>query len=165
MAYATPAQMLQLFDSRILGDLVQDVGQRVNPTNLLADTNLALALSTAAGQINSAALIGQRYTVLEMQALTGDDAAFLTSINAWLAFGILCARRGRDPKEHPEYEKALEMLEMLRKGESILNVPGDVSVGTAQINFPSWQSYVNVNSLRTRTPKYYPQRPLQSPAT
>jgi len=163
MAYTTASQAMALIDNRLLGDLVSDSGQRVTPSGLLTDPNLATALSTAAGQINSAALVGQRYTVAELKALTGDDAAFLVMLNTWLAFGILCSRRGRDAKEHPEYVKATEMLETLKTGEAVFNVAADVSVGTAQTSFPSFADYATVNSLRERTGHYFPVRPVQNP--
>lgn len=153
---------MTLIDQRLLGDLVSDSGTRVTPSALLTDPNLATALSTAAGQINSAALVGERYTVAELHALTGDDGNFLAMINAWLAFGILCSRRGRDAKEHPEYVKATELLEMLKDGEAVFNVPADVAVGTPQQNFPSFADYATVNSLRERTRHYFPVRPVQN---
>lgn len=164
MAYCTPAQLQQILDVRLIGDLLADTGVRVDPGAQLTNANLANALSIAAGQINSAALVGERYTVLELSNLTGDDAAFLTMLNAWLSFGILCSRRGRDAKEHSEYVQALETMEHLKTGSAIFNVAADVAVGVGSINFVSAQNYATVNSLRFATPYYYPVRRTQNPA-
>lgn len=164
MPYATPSQALTYLDARAVGDLVNDTGVRVFPSDLLTNPVFLAALSTAAGQINAAALVGERYTILELQSLTGDDAAYLQMINSWLALGVLCARRGRDAKEHVEYVNALTILDQLREGSAIFNVAADVSAGIPQTNFVSSQTYSTVNSLRTRTPHYFPQRVPQYPA-
>lgn len=164
MAYCTNQQIQQIIDARLLGDLVVDTGIRQTPSQLNSDANLTLALSTASGLINSAALVSERYTVAELQGLTGDDANFLVMMCAWLAFGILCSRRGRDPKERPEYEQVLQMIEDLKQGAKMFNVAADVAVGTPNEDFPSAQNYQTVNTLRTATNFYYPIRRNQNVA-
>jgi len=160
MPYATPTDLMTFVDARLIGDLCEDAGNRLTPTQILADPNVAAALSAAAGTINAAVLVGARYTVAQLEAVTGDDAVFIQMLNSWLAFGVLCGRRGRDPKEQPEYVQSLETLEQIKKGAEMFNVgPGQNQV--PQTNFISAANYQAVGTLRARTPELFPVRRLQ----
>ena len=164
MAYATPSDFLSRYDARTTGDLVGDIDQRLSPTQLLTNANLITALSNASGQMNSAALFSERYTVQQLQALTGDDLAFLVGLTCDLAFGRLNVRRGNDPKKLPTYQEALELLDMLRKGSEIFNVPGIQGVQASE--FPSYSTYQNVNLLRDATlSRFFPIRRQQFPTS
>jgi|SRR5579884_1361147 len=165
MSYAQPSDLLARYDARVLGDLVNDAGTRQTPTQLLTDPNLAAALASAAGTVNAAALVGQRYTVGELSALTGDDLAFLVNVNCALAFGLLNQRRGNDPMKFPAYAEAREVLDMLRDGKAIFNVPADVAAGTPQDQFPSAAAYAAINLLRDAAGRYFAVRRRQVPAS
>lgn len=166
MSYCTPAQLLQFIDDRLIGDLIYDNGVRATQTQILTDSNVILALSTASGQINSAALTAQRYTVAELNGLTGDDQNLLIMMTAWLAFGILCQRRGRPAENNPQvqvsYKETLELLNQLRRGDTLFNVAGNVAVGVANEMFMTNAQWQAVNTLRSATPKYFPTRRIQN---
>ena len=124
-AYCTPAQMLTFHDAQLIGQLVSDVGTPVSAPSLLSNATLALLLSSAAGQIETACTVGGRYRAQDLLAMAQDTgsngAAYLAELNAHLAFGKLRQRRGyRTEDEFPEVKEARETLERLRLGERIL---------------------------------------------
>jgi hypothetical protein len=160
MAYATPTNLLSYIDARLIGDLALDTGVRLTPTQILTDPNVAAALSSGAGEINSCVLVGQRYTVAQLNALTGDDAALLQMLNSWLAYGILCSRRGRDPKERPEYVQTQETLKQISQGAELFNTPQGQS-GLPQTNFMTAAQWQSVNTIRSATPQLFPVRRQQ----
>lgn len=163
MSYAIPSDLLARYDVNTVGDLVNDNNQRQTPTQLATNVNLLTALSNAAGVINSAALFSERYTVAQLQALTGDDLAFLVGINCDIAMGRLALRRSNDPAKFPAYVEAMELLEHLRTGHNIFNVPGIQGVTASE--FPSFTTYSQVNLLRDAClNRYFPIRRFQNQA-
>jgi len=162
MPYLTNAQFLMSYDARSTGDLVNDAGIRATPNQLLNDPVLNEMISQASGGINQAALIGGRYTVAQLQALTGDDAAILRRYTAKLAFVYLCNRRGIYPKEFTRAEEeSNKFLDQLRLGTLIFNVAGDVADGNATINFPSMAAYRGINQLRDACSRAFVTRRIQ----
>ena len=162
MPYASPDDMLLRYDARTIGDLVNDNNNRQTPTQLQTNAALLAALSSASGEINSATLYGERYTVLELQSLTGDDQEFLTALNCDLAFGRLNLRRGNDPAKFPAFIQAKELLERLRQGSLLFNVAGDVATGVVAEEFPSYTTYATVNLVRDFTRgRFFPVRRYQ----
>ncbi len=148
--------MLARFDARVLGDLVNDTGVRQTPTQLLTDPNLAAALDDGAGMITSAALYGERYTVAQLLALTGTDQAFLIRLNCNLTFGLLQQRRGNDPTEFPSYVEALQILELIKSGSRLFNVPADTQAGVPESYYATAQNIATVNLLTNAARPYFP---------
>jgi hypothetical protein len=104
--------MLKPYDSRLLGDLVTDTGQRVQPYALLADPNLQAALDDAAGMIDAAVFVNNRYASVDLAGLTGQDLAFLLRLNSDLALILLMQRRGSDAvSKLPQYSWCMEWLQ------------------------------------------------------
>lgn len=164
MAYASPAIMLTYYDNRILGDLCSDVnGVRVSPAALLTDPNLAQALSTGAGQINAAVLVAQRYTVAELQALTGDDAALLQWLNSALAYCRLRSRRGVKLDDITDCKDAANMLAALEAGTAVFNIFANQEAGIPESGFPAAVIYAQTNLMRDYANRYFPVRRYQQP--
>src|SRR5690242_5903704 len=116
MSYATNPDMLARYDARTVGDLVNDTDIRQTPDQLLTDANLTAALSDACGMVNTAAVVGQRYTPAELAALTGDDLNILKRLVCDIAFVYLANRRGVKPAQYEDaYTRSMEMLGMLKK--------------------------------------------------
>jgi len=166
MSYAQPSDLISRYDARVLGDLCEDTGTRVNPTGLLTDSNVLTALNDGAAMIDMAAQVGERYTQVQLAALTGTDQAALFRLNCDLAFIYLCQRRGLKPPQYEEaYKRSEEVLTRLKDGALVFNVAGDVGSGVETINFPSTQAYASVNTIRTATPSLFPQRRVQVPSS
>ena len=65
-SYANGTDFLTRYDARLIGDLVRDDGTQENPATLPTNTNLLTALSDAYGDIVAAAVVGDRYTVAQL---------------------------------------------------------------------------------------------------
>lgn len=118
-SYCTPAEMLMLFDTRFLGDLVFDDGTRATEAQLLASTKLQFILDAASGELESACCVGGRYTAADLAALTGVTRSRLSELVAWLAIGKLMGRRNPSVEKYPQIADAREDLQMLREGVRI----------------------------------------------
>ncbi len=167
MAYATPQDFINRFDARVCGDLVNDSGNRITASQLMIDDVIQACLDDGAGEINIATLVGQRYTVAQLEALTGVDMAVLVRLNCDIAFYLLALRRGvaLNEMQKERREEAKNLLTNLKNGERIFNVPGDVSKGTLDYNFPSIQSYDTLNLLRDASRRYFVGRREQHPVS
>jgi phage gp36-like protein len=160
VSYAQISDIQLKFDQRLLGDLASDGNVRV--TNLTGNPVIQSALDAASGQINSAILKGERYTVADLQALTGVDAAFLIDLTCNLAFLKLRIRRGMPIDGFPYLDQALATLEALGTGQAVFNVPAVLEAGVPIDEFPSMQYWARLNLLRDRaTPGYFSIRRYQ----
>jgi phage gp36-like protein len=125
MAYADPADMKKRYDHRRLGQLVKDDGTQATEAALDADDNLLECIDDACGMVNSYALRGGRYTVEDLEALTGVDLKFLKRLVCDLTYGLLVQRRGYTGSEldslAPGYKTALAWLDKLAEGSLIFN--------------------------------------------
>lgn len=163
MAYTTPTLLMNYYDQRIIGDLASDNSVRLTPTQILTDPNVAQAISTGAGIINASVLQGQRYTVIQLQALTGDDAALLQWLNSALAYCRLRSRRATKYDDIQDCKDAQDMLAALASGAAVFNIAGNEQAGLPQSGFPALTIYAHTNLMRDRAYKYFPTRPLQLP--
>lgn len=124
-SYATPADMLVFYDIRPVADLVNDTGVRTggspnpSPATVEASPILQNALDRASGFMEAACLRSDRYTVLDLQSLTGVSLQFLKGIVCDLAMGLLYRRRPDKGKPPAAYGEALKWLEELASGERI----------------------------------------------
>jgi phage gp36-like protein len=160
MPYASITDLSNRIDVRILGDLVSDTNTRV--TNLTNNTILNVCLSGATGEINAACLVGERYTVVELSSLTGDDQAILTDLCCWLAFKRLRMRRGLPLVDFPQIDDAETFLQLLRNGDRTFNLEEQEAAGNPTNFFPSLSYYVQWNDIRDYAYRYFPLRRDQS---
>lgn len=126
--YASPADTFVYHDWQQVADVLRD-GDDPRPTRagLLDSTSDAGAmlvrfLKLASGEIESACLVGQRYTPSDLAALTGAGAELLKKLTADLCFYRLTERRqpaSSDPKQIPGAASALTTLQMLESGERV----------------------------------------------
>jgi phage gp36-like protein len=152
--------MCARYDVRILGDLVSDSNTRV--TVLQGNVILQQALDSAAGEIDSYALRGGRYTLAQLQGLTGQDQQFLFDLNCALAFCRLRLRRGVPASDFPQCEWAQKMLEDLAAGKTIFATLGAELSGLPFTDFIPQPNYNLMNLLRDRaTPGQFTPRRRQ----
>ncbi len=163
-AYASIADMLKRYDVRTVGDLINDDGTAADSVAVAADANgvIAAALETAAGEIESACLRGKRYTVADLTALTGNSLALLKHLNCKIAFWLLWERR--PVWDQDQYEQAKNaprgMLDQLKRGESIFDVPAVETAGNPSVTGPTRADLTRLNLIRDRLHRYYPDRHL-----
>lgn len=162
MSFATPAQFLERFDARDVGDLCADDGVSVDRIALLTDANLQAALDDASGLVLAALNVAGRYTEADLTGLAGVSAKYLVRVTCEIALALLWGRRPLYRLE--ERKAALEVaeahLERLRKGEHVLAVPDNIAAGTPSIDGPTAVQIDSLNLVRDRVNNYYPHRVL-----
>lgn len=133
--YATPNDMLARMDLRLVGDLVRDDGTQATASDLQTDVNLATALAGASGQVESACLAGEFYSVADLQALTGASLAMLKDIVCWLAYGRLRRRRGvSEASDDPAYAEAKKLIDDLHDGKRIFAFAETEAAGLPKVS-------------------------------
>jgi phage gp36-like protein len=151
MPYATPAELLVRYDARRVGDLVSDTGDR--DTNPVASPVLAACLDDASGHIDSACRVGGRYSTTELDTMVGNGSSLLIRLTCDIAYGLLVARRGYSATDQqamaPNYKPALDMLELIRKGERVFDIynGGDPDEGSSVT--------ATAKVMKARTAGYY----------
>lgn len=159
MSFATPAEFLERYDARIFGDVVRDNDEQATPAELLTDPNLQAALNDASGLIESACLVGERYTPTDLEALTGNSLYHLKRICCDVAMALLLQRRpSSDPdKDTERLEIAEKHLDKLRDGERVFYRGDNVDqAGVPDTTGPTTVDLENLNSIRRRVRNYYP---------
>ncbi len=160
MAYATTAQMLERFDARPIGDMVDDTDQQVPADELLTNPVLIAMLDDASGDIDAALSVGGMYTAADLASLTGNSAKHLVRITCEIAYAYLLRRRGIVPAD--EHQAAMELaeshLERLRQGVNVFNVPQREDAALIDTAGPSAVTFENMNLIRDRTHNYFPER-------
>lgn len=121
-SYCTPAQALNFMDSTMIGDLVDDQGNRVTENELLTNEKFQACLDSASGELEMAALVGERYTPDDLLALTGVMAVKLQELVAWLAIPKLLGRRNPALEKYDQIEDARDMLSAIRQGIRIFGL-------------------------------------------
>jgi len=161
-AYADASDMIARYDSRTLGELVKDDGQREEEVDLATNGKMTTALSTATGHVNAACLRGNRYTVAELEALTGESAEYLNDIVCAQAFWILWRRRpyGDDALRKAAKEEADVAVDQLRSGDMVFDITAQKDAGIPQIDTiaratisSEWEMVVD-----KARPRFYPRR-------
>lgn len=152
--YLTAAGLWAFVTPEIVGDALRPGQDDPRPSRLaLEDTtrepgstlnNLLLA---ASGELESAALVGKRYAVADLQALTGSGRQHLYRIVAGLAMWLVGGRlkpATADPGQIPGAVFAHEQLKALRDGEAVFGFVESGAAGLPEVAAP--------DPTRTRTP-------------
>lgn len=167
MPYATPAEMLQRYDARLLGDLASDTGTAVDPGDLPANANLLAVLIDASGSVDAAVYVGNRYTPAQMASLSTTAAAFVRRLTCDFALIFLKRRRGRfdAEKDGPLLKEVNESLAALRDGKDLLLLSGqtEAPASTIELARPELVTVDRPRTIQSRTNNYYPQPRIGSP--
>jgi len=142
MSFATVPQFLQRYDQRIIADLCQDADLPPSFSELLVDPIVQAMLNDAAGDIVLACVPAQRYSDADLATIAtsvdasgnpSPSASVLIRLNSILAMVKLYERRtyplDQIAKNVGGWEWALELLEMLRNGNRVFDLPNQVSAG------------------------------------
>lgn len=162
MALLTADELLDIIDSRRIGDQVLDDNMRATVADMtnattVAGRRVAVAIAGAEGEFYSAVTVGARYTIFDIEAMVNNiDAAIrncgssnlIRQIVANLAYGILLKRRTLPASDFeaaaPGYFEAQQKLVMLRNAERIFP---DIA-GVPEAGLPGTASSIpDVNSL------------------
>lgn len=162
-AYATPSDMLIHADARDIGDLVTDDGTQVFPAALLTNQILLEFLKRSSGDVESALVVGNRYSTAQLENLTGNSRAKLVDLVCDLTVIRLLKRRpGKDLEQLKLMSEMADVkLDRLRKGENIFDLTEIRNAGVAAVDGPSTLDFQDLNLVRDRVgSRYYPQRVL-----
>ncbi len=160
MPYSTPADMLQRYDARLVGDLVSDNGVQVPAGDLPTNGVLLSVLLDASAAVDAAVYVGNRYTPAQMASLSTTAAAFVRRLVCDLGLVYLKRRRGRFD---PERDGALlteinSTLDALRDGKDLLLMTDTPSTaGTMELVQPQLIRVPARHTIRHRTQNYYPE--------
>lgn len=133
MSFATPDDMMLRYDVKRLGALINDDNTLTAASGLPKSDVLQAMLDDGAGMIEAATTTGGRYSIADLNTLTGVSQAFLIRLNCDLAFGLLVGRRGFSAIDAnqmaPAYQGALKLLDALREGQWIFPTDAAIAAG------------------------------------
>ena len=164
MAYATPADMMARYDARDIGQLCGDDKITVSAIDLPTNVPCLTALNDAAGDVDGALMVGNRYSAVDLATLTDNSTFKLIRVNCDIAMMYLLGRR---PGWNPEKAKAIrelaeDHLERLRKGENTFNIQKSMDAGEPVVDGPTMADFVTgpnaLNLIRDRVRNFYPPR-------
>lgn len=122
-AYLTAADFLARKDLRSVAQFCSDDPNNPVPDGSVAtNPNLLAALNAASGMLESAVLTSERYSVSDLQSLSGVSSEYMKSLLADIGMYLIMTRRpGPSPPETvvTSYEMALQALDALSRGERI----------------------------------------------
>lgn len=157
--YCTPAAFLRYADARTAGDLVGDVGQRVDPVSLLTDAVLAAALLRASGDVEAACLAGERYRPADLTALSGTAGGeYLAGLVADLALGYLYRRRPDKGQAPGCVGDALAKLAQVKQGEAVFGIVEVEQAGRASHEVEDAQDVEDRALTATAMSRYFGTR-------
>lgn len=164
-AYATAADLIARKSSATLGALASDSDTEVAEGSLASDPKITAALLSASGAIESALVVGGRYTAAQLASLGTNANAYLVHMTCEIAMAYLYARKPTFFSD--EYKAALDLqdtyLERLRKGQNVFNIDENVAAGAPSYASPSVAEVDSLGLIVDRArARYYPPRFSQS---
>lgn len=164
-SFATGDDFLTRYDARLIGDLVRDDSTQEDDASLPQNPVLLAMLDDAFGEIVSAIVKGNRYTLAQLDSanLAPSAIAMLRRLQCDLTLVLIKRRRGKFSKENDGSldEENKKRLKEIQDGEFVL-LPVTVdhapaaTIGMAQ---PELIPLASRNTIRTRTRNYYPNYP------
>lgn len=160
-SYATPADLYKRHDIRLIQDLCQDDGVRPTRPAMLTDDIVEELLADASGDIELALLNGGKYTVDQLEALTGNSLQMLKRMTCDIGMAYLFDRRPTyKPEQAEKYRDVAERsLERLRKGENVFNLAANIEAGIQTIQAAQLANYEFMNLTVDQVgSRFYPPR-------
>jgi phage gp36-like protein len=158
-SFATPAQLVQCYDFRMLGQLITDTGVAADEGDILANDITEAFLEQASGKIVMYAVQGGRYTEADLLAMTGMGAAILVRLTCDICIWEFVLRRGLPVDAYPQVLEAEKILAKLAKGDVVFPIPAVIAAGHAQSPELRVQTIVN-NNMLVDSVAYFPTRRL-----
>jgi phage gp36-like protein len=166
-AYAEVSDLLARHDNDVVADLCSDDQHRIPAEDLASNSNLLATLEDASGDVESAMLIGKRYTPAQLDALQGNSRAKLVRITCTIAMAYLLERRPLVHVSNAErlLKRAEEYLEQLRTGQRVFNVEDNLEKQLPTIGGPTSVKAEELNTLGQRMTRYFPEEVSRLPLT
>lgn len=144
MSFASIGDLYNRYDSRIVDQLSSDDNSTAPDNN-----KIQAALDDGASKIQLAVLQGSQYTVDQLQTLVNSGDTTLIRMNCDLALLFMAQRRsgGLPNKFEGVLRNTMELLDMLRRGQRVLNVPENRVADLAAMVNNTAQQNLNVQPL------------------
>jgi phage gp36-like protein len=162
-AYATGSDLISRYDVDLIGDLATDDRETLDRDSVADNVKVTTALADASGEVEVAMQAGGRYTVEQLQSLTGNSANHLKQIVCGLAMAALYRRRPEASRREMIEDltrDARDAIKSLRRGENVFGIVANIEATVPDIVGPSAIDLDNRNDLSVRMGRYFP-----SPAT
>lgn len=163
-SYLSPEDFLTRTDARTVGQLCSDVeGTVVSPTALLTDPNLKACLMDASGELESAAMMGGKYTMSDLTALVASGSAAAGTLYRIIRDITLAYLRDRRPDQGHAIPDGVErsmirsqaMLEQLAQGVRIFGFVETMQAGVMDENILTAAEVTNRNGLVVQAQRYF----------
>lgn len=162
MAYASASDLMARYDKNDVLALASDTGVAIEESEAAANDVITAALDDASGDIEAALVHAARYSVADLEGLTGNSLAKLKRLVCARAMYYLLERRPAwSPERTEQFDKMTrDGLERLRKGENVFNLDEHKEAGLPSVDGPTTLDFDQLNLLRDRTQNYFPRRNL-----
>lgn len=161
MAHATIADLILRYDIREIGDMATDTDERLDEAAILASDIVQTVMDDAKSEVLSAVQRGGKYTVAQIEALTGDAENLLIRIECDVAMFYLYRRRGNNAnpdKAAEQAKQARRLLDMLVKGDAAFGTAEELAASTVEYIGLTDRDYESIQLIRDRVQNYYPRR-------
>lgn len=165
MAYASPSDLIERHDPRLVNDLANDENVRQSRGDLQTNSRVLTALSDASASVASALSVGRMMSPEQLDALTGDNQSLLKRIVCDIAMSFLYDRRpSLNADEYERYTRMAERhLDRLRKGDAVFTIESAIQGTEVTLDGPSQVDYSRINLLPDRVPNTFPARSSRLP--
>lgn len=168
--YCSAEEFLVFTDFRTIVDLCSDDDGRplqsdfIDPTTRTGEIALAV-LQVASGELESAVLLGGRYTVEDLQALTGNQQQFIKKLVADLALWEFYSRRPDITSQMPpKCEQAKAIVNAIAQGEMIFGIQENIDAGHIQLTVETPADVENRNLITFQAERFFGRRANRSVA-
>jgi phage gp36-like protein len=165
MAHATAAQWLERHDARMIAQLVGDDNVEISRIDLQTDEVVLALLDDATGEMDVALKSAGRYSDTNLSGLTGSMLNHRVRICCDIAMSLAFDRRpGFEPEiADRHHAKAAELLEKLRTGANIFDLPAHQTASNPTLDGPTSVDYKRNNLLVDRSHRFFPGRSQRLP--
>jgi phage gp36-like protein len=158
MPRATGDDLVKRYDIDLIGDLATDERETLDRDDVPTHPRVIAALEDADGEIEAALLAGGRYTIADLNGLSGNALSHYKRISCSIAMAFLFEAR---PGMRPEVAEAIakqsrEHVQALRRGENVFGIPAVTSSGILEYATVSVSTIENRNTLPDRMPRFFP---------
>ena len=157
--YASAADMRIRVDTRQLYDLLNDDGTRVASAAAFdSDPKVQAALLDASGMIEMYTIRGNKYSISDLQALTGAGRNLIIKLCVELAYWNLAGRRFHKKDIPPEVAWAFSVLDDLASGAKIFPLVDQADAGNPTNGFMTHADYIRLNPAIVQARRYFGRR-------
>jgi len=158
-AYATGTDLIARYDVDLIGDLATDDRETLDRDLVASNVKVATALADGSGEVEVALMAGGRYTIAQLQSLTGNSLNHLKQIVCGLAMAALYRRRPEAARREMIEDltrDAREAIRSLRRGENVFGIAENIEATVPELTGPSAIDLEERNDVTVRMGRYFP---------